>query len=96
MRKAVKSEWAMGLEMTGIEMKLPGEYYRKANPELRTWGCEWIQRFEALFAAGRIRPHPMKANSGGLAKVIDGIGAMQRKEVSGQKMAYILHTSKFT
>ena len=94
MRKAVKSDWVMGVEMTGVEIKLPGEYYRKENPELRAWGCAWIRRFEALFAAGKIRPHPVKTNPGGLAKVIDGIGAMQRKEVSGQKLVYTLHASR--
>ena len=91
MRKSVKAEWVMGLEMTGLEIDLPGGYYRRANPELHAWFCVWIQRYAALFAAGKVRPHPIKVNQGGLAKVIDGIGAMQRKEVSGQKMVYPLY-----
>lgn len=94
MRKAVKSDWVMGIEMTGVEVKLPGEYHRNANAELRAWGCAWISRYEALFAAKKIRPHPVKKTVGGLEKVIDGIGTMQRKEVSGQKLVYTLRTSE--
>ncbi|KAK0513951.1 hypothetical protein JMJ35_003673 [Cladonia borealis] len=91
MRKSVKADWVMGLEMTGLEIDLPGGYYRQANPELHAWFCVWIKRYAALFAAGKVRPHPIKVNQGGLAKVIDGIGAMQRKEVSAQKMVYPLY-----
>ena len=92
MRKTVKAEWVLGLEVTGLEIDLPGGYYRQENPELHAWFCGWKERYAALFAAGRLIPHPMKVNKGGLAKVIDGIGAMQRKEVSGQKMVYPLYT----
>jgi len=90
MRKAVKSDWVMGVEMTGVEIKLPGEYYRAESPELRAWGCAWIRRFEALYNAGKIRPHPIKLNTGGLKEVICGIGEMQRREVSAQKLVYTL------
>lgn len=31
MRKSVKADWVMGLEMTGLEIDLPGGYYRKAT-----------------------------------------------------------------
>lgn len=85
----------MGLEMTGLEIDLPGGYYRQANPELHAWFCVLIQRYAALLAAGKIRTHPIKVNQGGLAKVIDGIGAMQRKEVSGQKMVYPLYAETY-
>lgn len=91
MRKSVKADWVMGLEMTGLEIDLPGGYYRKANPPLHDWFCDWIKRYAALFAEGKVKPHPIKINHGGLAKVIDSIGAMQRKEVSGEKMAYLLY-----
>jgi hypothetical protein len=92
MRKTVKAEWVLGLQMTGREVNLPGGKYRKENPDLGVWGREWIKRFEVLFAAGKLKPHPVNANPGGLAKVIDGIGAIQRQEDSNQKMVYSLYT----
>lgn len=91
MRKTVKADWVMGLEVTGEELKLPGGYYRKENPALHVWIHEWIRRFAALFAAGQIKPHPMQVNEGGLAKVIEGIGALRRKEVSARKLVYPLY-----
>ncbi|KAI3396957.1 hypothetical protein diail_11357 [Diaporthe ilicicola] len=91
MRKTVKADWILGLEMTGLEIDLPGSYYRKENPELHAWFQGWIKRYAALFETGKLRTHPIQVNGGGLAKVIDGIGAMQRKEVSGLKMVYPLY-----
>ncbi|KAI0452053.1 GroES-like protein [Xylaria acuta] len=91
MRKTVKADWIMGLEVTGLELDLPGGYYRKENPELHAWFQVWIKRLAALFEAGKLRTHPIQVNRGGLAKVIDGIGAMQRKEVSGLKLVYPLY-----
>lgn len=90
MRKTVKADWILGLEMTGLEIDLPGAYYRKENPELHVWFQELIKRYAALYERGKLKTHPIQVNKGGLEKVIDGIGAMQRKEVSGLKMVYPL------
>jgi len=91
MRKAVKPSWVMGLEVAGLELELPGGYYRKANPELHDWLHGWIKRFAALLDSKKLKPHPMQINPGGLAKVIDGLGVLQRKEVSAQKLVYPLY-----
>ena len=79
MRKAVKPTWVMGLEVAGLELELPGRYYRKANPELHARFHGWIKRFSALLESGKLKPHPIQVNRGGLAKVIEGMGAFQRK-----------------
>ncbi|KAK4150736.1 chaperonin 10-like protein [Chaetomidium leptoderma] len=91
MHKTVKADWVIGLEATGLELELPGGYYRKENPELHAWIHTWIKRFAALYEAGKLKPHPMRVNQGGLAKVIDGIGTLQRKEVHAQKLVYPLY-----
>nr|A0A7L9EZZ4.1 RecName: Full=Trans-enoyl reductase xenG; AltName: Full=Xenoacremones biosynthesis cluster protein G [Xenoacremonium sp. BF-2018a]QOJ72665.1 XenG [Xenoacremonium sp. BF-2018a] len=91
MRKSVKAEWVMGLEMTGLEIDLPGGYYRKANPELHTWFCDWKERYVALFGSGKTKTHPITVRQGGLEKVIDGIESMRRREVSGEKIVYPLY-----
>ncbi|TWU70656.1 hypothetical protein ED733_001341 [Metarhizium rileyi] len=64
MRKAVKPTWGMGLEMAGLELELPGGYYRKANPELHTWLHGWIKRFATLLEYGKLKPHPIRVNRG--------------------------------
>lgn len=91
MRRSVKAEWVNGLEMTGLEIDLPGGYYRKANPELHAWFAELIKRYSALIAQGKLRAHPIQVNAGALERVIDGLGAMRRKEISGKKMVYPLY-----
>ncbi|ORX97045.1 hypothetical protein BCR34DRAFT_607414 [Clohesyomyces aquaticus] len=91
MRKAVKPTWVMGLEVAGLELELPGGYYRKANPELHAWLQGWIRRFAALLESRKLKPHPIQVNRGGRAKAFDGIGTLQRKEVSAQKLVYPLH-----
>lgn len=91
MRKSVKAEWVNGLEMTGLEIDLPGGYYRKANPELHIWFSAFIRRYTALFAENKLRPHPIKVNKGGLSKVIDGIEYMKQRQISGMKMVYPLY-----
>jgi len=92
MRKTVKPTWVLGLEVIGEELDLPGGYYRKENPELHAWVQRWIRDFAALFEAGRLRPHPIQVNRGGLAKVVEGLGALQRKEVSARKLVYPLYS----
>lgn len=77
---SIPGSWV--LEVTGVELELPGGYYWKANPELQAWLHEWIPRFAALLESGRLKPHPVQVNRGGLAKVINGMGALQRKEFS--------------
>jgi hypothetical protein len=37
MRISVKPTWVMGLKVTGVELELPGGYYRKAKPQLHAW-----------------------------------------------------------
>ncbi|KUJ20447.1 GroES-like protein [Mollisia scopiformis] len=92
MRKFVKADWVLGLEMTGLEIDLPGGYYRKENPELHAWFVDWMKRYAALLAEEKIKPHPIKVNKGGLPKVIEGVEAMRQKEISGVKMVYPMYT----
>ena len=84
--------WVLGLEVNGEELDLPGGYYRKENPELHVWEQQWIRDFVGLFEDGRLRPHPIQVNRGGLAKVVEGLGALQRKEVSATKLVYPLYS----
>ncbi len=94
MRKTVKSNWVMGPEVSGMELDLPGDYYRKANPELHIWFQGYIKRLAALYESGQLRTHPMQVKEGGLAKVIDGLGALQRKEVSASRLIYPLYNQR--
>ncbi|GJC90833.1 trans-enoyl reductase ccsC [Colletotrichum liriopes] len=91
LRRSVKADWTMGLELTGKEVDLPGGYYRAPNPELHDWFVLWKDRYVALYESGKIKPHPITSRQGGLHKVIDGIDTMRRREVSGEKIVYPLY-----
>ncbi|EAS31152.1 zinc binding enoyl reductase [Coccidioides immitis RS] len=95
MRKAVKADWVLGIRMTGLEIALPGGYGSPPDPELRAWGSDLAKRMETLIHAGKIKPHPPKINPGGLDTIIAGIEKMQRREVSGEKMVYIVDSEVF-
>ena len=90
MRKTVKPDWVLGITMSGSEIAIGGGYGSKPNPELRVFGCEWFRRVEALIHQGKIRSHPICLQRGGLAAVISGVGRMQRREISGEKLVYRL------
>ncbi|RYO85824.1 hypothetical protein DL766_001215 [Monosporascus sp. MC13-8B] len=93
LRKSVKADWTMGLELTGNEVDLPGGYYRAANPELHDWFVLWKERYVALYESGKVKPHPITLRQGGLDKVIDGIETMRRREISGEKIVYPLYNT---
>ncbi|KAL9043947.1 MAG: hypothetical protein Q9214_002883 [Letrouitia sp. 1 TL-2023] len=90
MRKTVKPDWVLGITMSGNEIAIGGGYGSQPNPELRIFGCELFRRVEALIHAGKIRPHPIKLQQGGLDAVIAGVERMQRREISGEKLVYRL------
>lgn len=68
MRKTVKSDWIMGPEVTGMELDLPGDYYRKANPKLYIWFQGYIKQVAALYESGQLKTHPMQVKQGGRRK----------------------------
>ncbi|KAL7929272.1 GroES-like protein [Trichoderma chlorosporum] len=91
MRKTVKSGWVMGPEVSGLELELPGNYHRDANPELHIWYQSYIRRLAALYGAGKLRTHPIQVKGGGLANIVEGLGALERGEVSAVKLVYPLY-----
>ncbi|WEW56048.1 hypothetical protein PRK78_001483 [Emydomyces testavorans] len=93
MRKVVKADWVLGIRMTGLEIALPGGYGSKADPDLRVWGRGLAERMEALIHAGKIKPHRPKVNPGGIDAIIAGVERMRRREVSGEKMVYIIDSA---
>ncbi|KAL8809476.1 MAG: hypothetical protein Q9200_003379 [Gallowayella weberi] len=90
MRKTVKLDWVLGITMSSNEIAIGGGYGSKPNPELRVFGCEWFLRVEKLIHAGKLRSHPIKLQPGGLSAVIQGVARMQRRQVSGEKLVYLL------
>lgn len=90
MRQTVKPGWVLGITMSGNEIAIGGGYGSKPDSELRAFGCECFLRVEALIHAGKIRPHPIKLQQGGLSAVIAGVATMQRRQVSCEKLVYRL------
>jgi hypothetical protein len=54
---------------------------------LSEFAIPFFNSMEKLLADGKIKTHPARINDGGLEAVIDGVGVLQRKEISAEKLA---------
>ena len=43
---------------------------------------------ERILAEGKLKPHPVSVESGGLESVLDGLDDMRQGNVSGEKLVY--------
>ena len=90
LRKTVKSDWVMGLSMSGEKIELPGGYSCEARPDRRTFGKEWFQTIERLVHAGKLISHPPRKVEGGFDGILDGVEMLREHRVSGQKIVCML------
>lgn len=44
--------------------------------------------YQEALAEKKIRTHPMKVHDGGFEALLEGVGKLRRKEVSGEKLIY--------
>lgn len=92
-RKAVKPDWVIGLKIPGKGVDLPGGYGSPPDPECRKFGTKWFETMQRLIDAGKIRPHPPRVMPGGIEGILDGVEIMRKKEVSGEKLVYLIANS---
>ncbi|KAI6090727.1 hypothetical protein F4821DRAFT_227719 [Hypoxylon rubiginosum] len=89
-RRTVKASWVLGIRMTGEEIALDKGYGSPANPELVIWGGELCKRIEKLVQQNKLRAHPAVIHENGLDGIIEGVERLQRREVSGCKLVYMV------
>ncbi|KAI1376085.1 putative zinc-binding dehydrogenase family oxidoreductase [Hypoxylon crocopeplum] len=90
LRRTVKAGWVLGIRMSGEEIALDKGYGSPANPELANWGGELCKRIEKLVQQNKLRAHPAVVHENGLDGIIEGVEKLQRREVSGCKLVYMI------
>ncbi|KAL1962730.1 hypothetical protein VTN77DRAFT_9274 [Rasamsonia byssochlamydoides] len=87
-RRSVKPNWILSLTMYNEPINWKRPFKRDARPQDREFARSWFQIAQSLLDANEIKPHPHQMRSGGLERVIDGIDAVRKGEVSGTKLVY--------
>lgn len=86
----MKSDFVMGYEMFGKEIKLGGAYGRVGDEAKFESAKEWCREVQGLVDQGGIRSHPVRIVEGGLGGVLDGLERLRRGEVRGEKLVVCL------
>jgi hypothetical protein len=87
-RKVVKADWIMAFKVTGRPCLWPEPFYSEAEPEVLKYSHPFYVTMEKYFLEGKLRTHPIKVMQGGFPAILDGVGMLRRKEVSGQKLVF--------
>lgn len=88
LRPEVQAEWILAFTMLGDVIALEGEFRREATPEDYDFGKDWQFKVTRLLAEGKLKAHPVKMMAGGLAGAKEGLGLVQRGQVSASKLVY--------
>lgn len=89
-RKVVKPDWILATRIAGMPCHWPAPYASEANPDFLAWSAPLYEQIQRVLDEGKIRPHPVVASSGGFEALLEGVGKLRRKEISAQKLVYLL------
>ncbi|ORY17103.1 chaperonin 10-like protein [Clohesyomyces aquaticus] len=90
MRKSVKADWILGITLTGKRIALGTGYESAPSEDRRKFGGEWFKTLQNLLDDGKLRGHPPKVMDGGFEGILQGVEMLKRKEVSGEKLVYVI------
>ncbi|KAM0323350.1 hypothetical protein ACHAQA_008943 [Verticillium albo-atrum] len=90
LRKTIQASWVLGIRMSGREIALERGYGFPADADLREFGCDLARRVEGWARRGEIRAHPAVIHNDGLDGIIAGVERLRQREVSGQKLVYLI------
>lgn len=89
-RKVITPDWILATYITGEGSKWPAPYASEPEPRLREMADLLFPRIQRLMDGGKIQPHPVKLEDGGLPGLLDGVQKIRNGGVSGQKLVYAL------
>ena len=89
-RRAVRARFVLAFEINGEEVKLPGGYWRAANPANLALCMRFFPIFQRLLNEGKLVPHPTQRVEGGLEGIVEGLQLLKSGSVSGKKLTAIL------
>lgn len=87
-RKVVKPDWIIAFKVTGRPCLWPEPFYSEADPEMLQHSHPFYVTMEKYFLEGKLRTHPTKVMQGGFPAILEGVGMLRRKEISGQKLVF--------
>lgn len=86
-RKVVKPDWVVAFTITGRPCLWPAPFESPAHPEMLEWSVPMYKVLEKFLAEGKVRTHPARVSKG-FEAILDGVGILRRKEVSGEKLVF--------
>lgn len=89
-RKVVKPDWILATRIGGQPCTWPAPYESEANPKFLEWSTPLYEKVQRLLTEGKIQPQKLRVSDGGFSAVLDGVGMLRRKEISGEKLVYRL------
>ncbi|CAG9986856.1 unnamed protein product [Clonostachys byssicola] len=89
-RLAVRAKVALGYELFGRKVALPGVYGCPAQPEKSALAARYLPILQDLLDRGALRTHPTQLVGGELSDVLEGLKLLKSGSVSGQKLVVVL------
>lgn len=89
-RKVITPDWVLATRIAGDGSSWPEPFACEPEPRLRELATPLFERIQTLLDNGKIRPHPVSLQEGGLPGVLNGVERIRKGEVSGLKLVYAL------
>ncbi|KAI2618237.1 hypothetical protein GGR54DRAFT_606646 [Hypoxylon sp. NC1633] len=87
-RKVITPDWILATRIAGDGSKWPIPYACEPEPRLKELAGPLFERIQVLLDAGKIRPHAVRLEEGGLPGLLNGVSMIRNGEISGQKLVY--------
>ena len=87
-RRAVKPDWVLVTRIAGQPCAWPPPFESFADPKYLEWSSSFFKILQKLITEDKIKPHPIIVNNDGLKGILDGVGKLRNKEISGKKLVY--------
>ena len=93
-RSEIKPHWVFILTMFGQPIRLKGPLNRpRPRMKDREFQTSWFERMQCFLDMGRIKPHPLEVNKGGLEGIPRGIELIRQGKLSATKLVYTIPRS---
>ncbi|KAI1453314.1 putative alcohol dehydrogenase [Annulohypoxylon moriforme] len=87
-RKVITPDWILATRIAGDGSHWPAPYGCEPEPRLKELAGPLFGRIQGLLDGGKIRPHAVRVEEGGLPGLLNGVGMIRRGEISGTKLVY--------
>lgn len=85
-RRDVRADWCLADTILGNGIPVKGTYGRAPSPKLRHFGKQFFALAENWLQKQEIKPHPLKAQSGGLASIPKALDDIKLGTAQAQKL----------